>query len=275
MTPRFTMINEAHKKKPPPERGRSASEARREGGDAACDPSPGLQSDPPLSAENAALYRLMAWLSPAYPIGAFAYSSGLEWVVEAGDIADAETLLHWLTVMMAEGAGFCDAVLLANAYRACKTGDHASLRATNELACALAPSRERYLETTAQGRAFLDATQAAWPCATLDRLAAIGADALALPVVVGAATAGHHIPLEQTLPAYLQALAANWVGAAVRLVPLGQTDGLRVIAAIERTVATTAERALHASLDDAGSAAFRSDLAAMRHETQYTRLFRS
>lgn len=234
-------------------------------------PAPQLQSE----VEGAALYRLMAWLSPAYPIGAFSYSSGLEWAVESGDVIDAGTLQNWLATMMSAGAGFCDAVFLVHAFRAAESRDEAGLLAAAEFAAALAPSRERFLETTAQGRAFLDATQAAWPCPALTRLTAIGPGPVAYPVAVGVAAAGHQILLQQALPAYLQALAANWVSAGVRLIPLGQTDGQRVIAALEAAVAVTAERALAAALDDAGGATFRADIAAMRHETQYTRLFRS
>ncbi len=228
----------------------------------------------PNALDPSPLYKLMAWFSPSFPIGAFSYSSGLEWAVEAGDVTSAETLLDWLDVMLRDGAGFCDGVFFAHAWRACTACDDDALRLAVELAAALSPSRERYVETTAQGRAFLDATRAAWPCAALDRLMEMG-DALAYPVVAGAAAAGHRIALELALPAYLQALAANWISAGMRLVPLGQTAGQRVLAAIEASVAATAGRALVAALDDIGSAAFRADLASMRHETQYTRLFRS
>jgi urease accessory protein len=220
-----------------------------------------------------ALYRLMAWLSPAYPIGAFSYSSGIEWAVEAGDIVDAATLERWLAVVIAEGGGFCDAVFLAHAHRG--AADDAGLRAVAELAAAFAPSKERHLETTAQGRAFLEVTRAAWPAPALERLAAIGDGAVALPVAVGVASAGHALPLAPTLHVYLHALSANLISTAVRLVPLGQTDGQRVLAALEPVVAATAQRALATALDDVGGAAVRADLAAMRHETQYTRLFRS
>jgi urease accessory protein len=224
---------------------------------------------------SAALYRLMAWLSPAYPIGAFSYSSGIEWAVEAGDIANPDALHAWLATMLSDGAGYCDAVFLAHAFRATETGDDDALVATAELAAALVPSRERCLETTAQGRAFLEATNAAWPSPTLMRLTTTCPGPLAYPVVVGVAAASHDIPLRQALPAYLQAIAANWVSAGVRLIPLGQTDGQRVIAALEPTIAATAERAFVATLDEVGSAVFRADIATMRHETQYTRLFRS
>lgn len=224
---------------------------------------------------TAALYRLMTWLSPAYPVGAFSYSSGIEWAVEAGDIKDAETLKEWLAVMLGNGSGFCDAVLFVNAYVAIAAEDDATLRTVAELAAALVPSKERFLETTAQGRAFVDATRAAWPCAALERLDAVWKGPVALPVAVGVACAGHGIAREAALPAFLHAMTANWISAGVRLIPLGQTDGQRVLAALEDTVAATASRALKTPLDAIGSASFRADIATMRHETQYTRLFRS
>ncbi|HZQ13888.1 MAG TPA: urease accessory protein UreF [Pseudolabrys sp.] len=214
----------------------------------------------------------MAWLSPAFPVGAFSYSSGIEWAVEAGDVCSAATLRDWLDVMLADGAGFCDGVLLAHAYRAAHVADE--LRAVAELAAALVPTRERFLETTAQGAAFVEAARASWPCAALDRLVQCDR-AIAYPVAVGVAAAGHDIPLDEALPAYLQALLSNWTSAGIRLVPLGQTDGQRILAALEGAVAATAQRALGASLDDMGASAFRADLASLRHETQYTRLFRS
>jgi urease accessory protein len=222
-----------------------------------------------------ALYRLLAWLSPAYPIGAFSYSSGIEWAVEAGDITDAASLQRWLRVMIGEGGGFCDAVLFVHAHRAIVARDDMALRAVAELAAAFAPSKERHLETTAQGRAFVETTRAAWPAPALDRLAAAWDGPVALPVAVAVASAGHGIALAPALYAYLHAAAANLISAGVRLVPLGQTDGQRVLAALEPVVTATAERALLMGLDDVGGAAVRADLASMRHETQYTRLFRS
>ena len=225
--------------------------------------------------DTTGLYRLMAWLSPTYPIGAFAYSGGIEWAVEARDITDPETLRGWIAAMTSDGAGFCDAVFFTHAHRAVIAADDAALRAVAELAAAYAPSKERHLETTAQGRAFLDATRAAWPCAAIDRLAAVWDGPLAYPVAVGVAAAGHDIDVEAALAAFLQAVAANLVSAAVRLIPLGQTDGQRVLAALERVIATTAARALECPLDEIGGAVFRADIASMRHETQYTRLFRS
>ena len=148
-------------------------------------------------------------------------------------------------------------------------------RAVAELAAAMAPSRERFLETTAQGRAFFETTRAAWGCAALERLAAAWNGPLAYPVAVAVASAGHGIALEPALAAFLQAVASNLVSAGMRLIPLGQTDGQRVVAKLEPLIAACALAALACPLEDVGSAAFRIDISSMRHETQYTRLFRS
>jgi urease accessory protein len=225
--------------------------------------------------EPAALYRLMTWFSTAYPVGAFSYSSGIEWAVEARDISNATTLLAWLAVVIGEGGGFCDAVFFAHAYRAAANGDDVSLREVAELAVAFAPSKERHLETTAQGGAFLELTRAAWPSPMLDRLAALAGNVAALPVAAAVACAGHGIPLRAAVHCHVQAFAANLISAGVRLIPLGQSDGQRLLAALEPVVAKTAARALETPLDEVGGAAMRADLAGMHHETQYTRLFRS
>lgn len=235
------------------------------------------------ASEAAALYRLMTWLSPAFPVGAFSYSSGIEWAVEAGDIGDAASLGDWLAAMLAEGAGFCDGVFLAHAHRAAAVREQGSSASTGsptlgdiaELSAAFVPSRERQLETSAQGRAFIDIARAAWNSDGLDAMIAACDGVIVYPVAVGIVSAAHAIPLAPTLHAFLHAVASNWISAGARLVPLGQTDSQRVLARLEPVVAATAARALEASLDDLGSATFRADLASLRHETQYTRLFRS
>ena len=253
-------------KPPPAKRGRRAVAAE-------------VVATPELPAagrdSEAALYRLMTWLSPSFPVGAFSYSSGIEWAVEAGDIADAASLRDWLAAMLAHGSGFCDGVFLAQAHRAALSDDLTALRDIAELAAAFVPSRERQLETSTQGQAFITIARSAWNCDGLDRMIA-GCDGLIVyPVAVGIVSAAHAIPLAPTVQAFLHALVSNWISAGARLVPLGQTDSQRVLAALEPDVAETCARVLAASLDDLGSATFRADLAGMRHETQYTRLFRS
>ncbi|WP_430715178.1 urease accessory protein UreF [Rhodopseudomonas boonkerdii] len=225
--------------------------------------------------EGAALYRLMTWLSPSFPVGAFSYSSGIEWAVEAGDIADAASLRDWLSAMLSDGAGFCDGVFLAHIHRAAATGDDKALRDIAELASAFAPSKERLLETSTQGRAFIDISLNAWPHEAMRQLIAACDGPIVYPVAVGLVSAAHGVPLAPTMHAFFHAVVSNWISAGARLVPLGQTDSQRVLAALEPIVVETGHCAMTASLDDLGGATFRSDIASMRHETQYTRLFRS
>lgn len=221
------------------------------------------------------LFKLMAWLSPAFPVGAFSYSHGLEWAVEAGDIRDRASLEAWLGDVLVHGAGASDAIFLLAAHRAETSGDAARLAAAAELAAAFQPTKERALEALTQGGAFIRTAEAAWPSQESLLLSKAWSGPIAYPTAVGAVAAAHGIVEASTVRAYLHAFAANLISAAVRLVPLGQTDGQRALAALETTIDGVATKAAGLSLDDAGGAALRSDLASMRHETQYTRLFRS
>ena len=234
---------------------------------------PGVSAAETLSQDM--LYRLLTWFSPAYPIGAFSYSSGIEWAVEAGDVNSAETLRAWLESMLNCGAGINEGIFFSQIHRAVGCDDAAAIVEIAELAATFAPTRERYVETTTLGRAFMEVTQASWPCAALTKLVALWRGPIAYPVAAGAACAGHRIPLAPALLAFLTALSANWVSAGVRLIPLGHTDGQRVLSALEPAVTASTNRALAARLDDVASATFRADIASARHETQYTRLFRS
>jgi urease accessory protein len=218
------------------------------------------------------LLRLMVWLSPAFPVGGYSFSHGLEWVVGQGEVADASSLAAWVEDVLQHGAGRSDAIFLAETWRAVDKDDGGRSKEVAELAAALAPSAERRLETLAQGTAFLGAVRAVWPQRRLDVL---GVGEVAFPVAVGAAAAAHGLPLLPTAEAFCQAFAANLVSAGVRLIPLGQTDGLRVLAQVQPSIPGLVGGALDASLDDVGGATIAADIASMRHETQYTRLFRS
>jgi urease accessory protein len=206
------------------------------------------------------LQTLATWLSPAYPVGAYSYSHGLEWAVEAGRVTDAGSLEAWVADLVEFGAGRTDAVLLSHAWRA---ADPAPLA---ELAEALAPSAERHLETMAQGAAFARTTAAAW---------GLPIPAMPYPVAVGHAARLAGLPLAPTAALFVQAFAASIVSAGVRLVPVGQTDGQRITARLLPLVARVAELAQAASLDDIGGIAVCADLGSMLHETQTTRLYRS
>lgn len=228
------------------------------------------------AAASAHLYRLMAWLSPSYPVGAFSYSHGIEWVVETGEVRDAETLRGWVEGLLLQGGGWNDAVIFAHAWASAQGEDDAALAGICELATAFTASRERRLETCAQGDAFLTVTEDAWPCRALERLRnAQGRGRVAYPVAVAVAAAGHGIPLEAALAATLHAFAANLVSAGVRLIPLGQTEAQRIVAELMPTVEDVAATAPATRLDDLGGMAMLGDIASMRHETQYTRLFRT
>jgi urease accessory protein len=221
------------------------------------------------------LLPLLIWLSPGFPVGAFAYSHGLEWAVEAGDIVDARSLQGWLVDLLERGAPRSDAVLFSIAFRSAAAADWPALMEANALAVALTASAERRLETTAQGAAFIAAARAAWDCEPLQRLDEAPDKRIAYPIAVAAAASGHGLPLEASLEAFALAQGANLVSAAVRLGSIGQTDGQRILAALLAPIRALAREAVRANLADLGGAAFRSDIAAMRHESQYSRLFRS
>jgi urease accessory protein len=217
----------------------------------------------------------MIWLSPAFPVGAFAYSHGFEWAHEAGDVTNAASLDGWLSDILAYGAARNDAILFAESYRAAEAGDAEKLAGTAELALALANTAERRLETATQGDSFMAAAEKAWPCAAHDRLRGAWPGPFAYPVAVGVTAAGHGMALGESLQAFVLSFVQNLVSAAVRLGVVGQTDGQRVISALLPAVQELAAFAETAGFDDLGGCAFRSDLASLRHETQYTRLFRS
>jgi urease accessory protein len=222
--------------------------------------------------------RLAAWLSPAFPVGGFSYSHGLEWAIEDGTVTTAAALGRWLDDILDHGAGRNDAILLARAHTLTTNADWPGLADLLDLAAALQPARERHLEATAQGAAFVRAVSDSYPNAALSAMQtglAARAPLWTYPTAVGAAAACHGIALAQVLPLYLQAFAANVVSAGVRAVPLGQTDGLKLVAALAPRIATLCATAESATVGDLGGAVFRADIAAMRHETQYTRLFRS
>ncbi len=247
------------------------------------------------------LYRLLAWLSPGFPIGAFSYSHGLETAVETGAVRDRRSLQSWIGAVVTQGSGRIDADLLRDAHRAAAAGDLATLDAVNRRGLAYRATAELALESTAQGAAFLAASRAAWPDELIARWSAASLDCLqptpspfawdgtsaavapqptigegvCYAAAVGAAAARAGIALRPVLIAYLQAMAANLMSAGLRLGIVGQTDGQRILAALEPAVIGAAARAAIRDPAEFGGVTFAVDLASMAHETQYTRLFRS
>lgn len=223
---------------------------------------------PTIMADPSALYRLLTWLSPSYPVGAYTYSNGLEQAVEVGWITNADKTQSWIRDVVTHGAGLSDTIFLLEAMR----GD---LCAVVELASAFVATEELALETMAQGKAFLRISRDVWPSSKLDELVNLWDGPYPYPVVVGCLAASHNIDQQSAALAYLHAFSANLISAAVRLVPLGQTDGQRITAALEPVVTETVDRAMACSLEDAANSSWMTDICSMRHETQHTRLFRS
>ncbi len=215
-----------------------------------------------------ALQKLLTWASPAFPVGGFAYSAGLETAIADGRVKDRATTQEWIDGALRAGAARNDAILLSQAYRAFTVPE--KLQELADLCLALTPARERHRETLAMGEAFVTAAQA-WPSDTARSLPA----PCPYPVAFGALAAAHGIAHSDTQLAFLTAYAQAQVSVAVRLVPIGQSDGLAVIAALEPLVAEEARNAQSATLADIGGISYGADIAQMRHETLTTRVFKS
>lgn len=214
------------------------------------------------------LLRLMAWLSPAFPTGAFSYSGGLETAIVEGHIASVPALADWLGLLLAEGGWRNDAILLAEAHRCHR--DRGALTALLDLAAALAGSSERHDESMRLGQAFV-AAASAWPHPLTDVLKG----PVAYPVVIGAIASAHGVDLDDAVSAFLQAQVSQAVSVGIRLGLIGQSGGVTILAGMEADILQASSRYARLTLDDLGSAAVVADMLSMRHETQYSRLFQS
>jgi urease accessory protein len=224
------------------------------------------------------LVRLLAWLSPAFPVGGYSYSHGIECAVEAGLIRDGTSLADWIEAILRHGSGRIDSILLRQAWRAEAAHDDASLSEALAWGEAFRATAELALESAAQGAAFLDGVRAAWPHPRLDNLLRLAADLgrmPAYPVAVGIACAIVTIGEDAAALGYVHAFAANLVSAGVRSIPLGQSDGLRVLAGLEEAVQAVAAESAGFGLAALGGSTWMLDWCSARHESQYTRLFRS
>ena len=221
-----------------------------------------------------ALLRLQSWLSPTFPNGAYSYSHGLEWAVEAGLVSDRASLVDWLDADLCHGSGRNEAIFFSEAYRCTIDNDPAGLMFAAELAAASRGTSEFALESSQQAAACLSTLRHVWPDRILETLSEFQCQPV-LAVVIGARSAREDIPRCLALPAFLHSYVANLVNAGVRLIPLGQTDGQIAIAELEPAVLLASQQGYRATLDDLGSAGFMVELSSIAHETQYTRLFRS
>lgn len=239
--------------------------------------------DDPRRKRFVSQFQLLAWCSPSYPTGAFSYSHGMEWAVESGAVTALASLLDYIGANVMRGGGWVDAVLFAHAWRAAyqppeiwERSARSQLLEIAELAAAFRATSETALESHQQGASFLDVTLKAWPH---PRLSQFADDLRGLPiahsVAVAVACAAHNIDLSAALHGFVQAIAANLVSAGTRLIPLGQTDSQIAVAQLAPVVAATVSRALTIDLDELGTCTPALEMCSMRHETQYTRLFRS
>lgn len=221
--------------------------------------------------------RLLTWLSPAFPVGAFSYSHGLEYAVEAGLVSDRVTLMAWIEGILRSGAGRVDGMLLLAAHRTTACSESEGLKEVAELASAMRGSAELALESTAQGAAFLKAIGAGWPHLAASPLlrGLARSSGVAYPVAVGATAAVAGIAETPTLQGYLTAFCGNLVSAALRLAPIGQSDGIAALALLEPTISHQVERLRAVPFGTLGAASVTVDWCSMKHETQETRLFRS
>jgi urease accessory protein len=225
-----------------------------------------------------AFLRLQSWLSPAFPIGSYSYSHGLEWAVEAGHVHDRKSLVDWLEADLRHGSGRNEAIFFSQAWRCAAEDNRAKLLEVAELAAVFRSTAEFVLESSQQGTACLMTLSQVWSDPLLVWLwETLRQRQLqpAMAVVLGIRSARQDLPMCLSLPAFLQSYTANLVSAAVRLIPLGQTDGQLAIAALEEAAVLAGEEAKRVTIDDLGSAGVMVDLASIAHETQYTRLFRS
>lgn len=231
--------------------------------------------------ETAALYDLMSWMSPAWPIGGFAHSGGLEWAVEAGLVTDRATTLGWIADLIDLGPVHNDSVLFVHGWRAAWDGDRQRLAAVAELGAASQAGHERAVEAMAQGAAFRRiALSVAGESGFGALLADVDQDRLCYPIAAAVLFAAHGIGLQPGLTAWLHAVVSNFVSAAQRLVPLGQTDGQLVLRDLRPIVFAAVEKAMALPeegepFDALGGCALLADLGCFAHETQYTRLFRT
>lgn len=218
-----------------------------------------MATDAPTAMRTDPVLTLHQWFSPAYPVGSFNFSHGLDWAVQAGDVSDAAGLQAWIEDVLHHGAGRADALFLAAAYG----GDAGEI---DTIARAFAPSAERLAETVLQGAAFCRITADVW-----------GADVASLtyPVAVGRAAGLCALPLNLTSTLYLQAFVANLVGAGQRLGVLGQTQAQGMVRDLSSACASIAAQTESGDLDLLSGTAFLSDIASMKHETQYSRMFQT
>lgn len=227
---------------------------------------------------NSAFFRLQQLISPSLPIGAFTYSQGMEWAVECGWIKDADDVYVWLDGLLESSVGALELPVLARLYHASQQQDHNAFSHWADTLLAWRETSELRAEECQRGQALtmvLDKLPdaAGWP----ELQETQWRDALAQTQLAGfaLACARWHVDLEQALNGYLWSWLENMVIVAVKLIPLGQSDGQRVLYRFSDQLAAITKQAMGLADDDIGSSSPAMAIASSLHETQYCRLFRS
>jgi urease accessory protein len=221
------------------------------------------------------LLDLMSWLSPSFPVGSFSYSHGLEYAAEKGLIHDRITAEQWIATILNKGSGHSDSILFLETHRAVRAGDKERFEKVSELATAMRSTSELAHESKSQALAFQKAISSAWDKPDFEEWMSCLPPDFSYPISVATICALSNIEESYSLMAYLHAFMTNLVSAAVRLIPLGQSDGQKIIASLSQILSENLAIILDFPINNIGSAALRVDWTSMKHETQYTRLFRS
>ena len=201
---------------------------------------------------------LQNWFSPAFPVGGFSYSSGLETAIARGDVYDRNSLASWLRQTLLHGSIFMDAVFLRSAMDG---------QGVNEQCLALCACAERFQETSELGAAFSRVMR--------DTQGIDLPTGLAYPVSVGMAARHFGLAREATLAAFMQGTCMNQISVAVRAVPIGQIDGQACLLSLAAVIEAATRKALATDAEQAGSFALAADLCALEHETSEQRIYRT
>jgi urease accessory protein len=206
------------------------------------------------------LITVMQWLSPAFPIGGFAYSHGLEWAINKGYVSNREELQKWVSDLLEYGSLKNDAILIKLVLKG------SDPKEINEIAMALCPANERLSETQLQGSAFCKIMREVW---------SLEIDDLTLPIALALAAKNENIDQNLVVPAYLHSFCSNLISVAMRLIPIGQTDGQKTLRELSPLISDSVRAVAKSDKDDLGSACFLSDVSAMQHEYLQPRVFKT
>ncbi len=221
------------------------------------------------------LLRLLQLASPALPVGAYSYSEGLEWLVDRQQVNGPESLAHWLGQELQYGAVRLEASVMVRAYRAMGVGDGECVLLWNRWLSATRETEELRLQSWQMGRSLLRLWQDLHPDQVPFWLAELQTDGCNFAIAFGLVAASWQIDERSAVLGYLQSWATNLINAGIKLIPLGQTAGQRLLLNLTMSFSQVSDEVLTLTDADLSTCGWGLALASMAHETQYSRLFRS